>query len=148
MTVKSMTFTERGIMWLQKANVRVTRQRVALAELLVGDGLERHVCAESLYEEVARTEASVSLATIYNTLRTFCDAGLLTEIRVDSHKSYFDTRIDDHPHYYLEDEGVLIDAPIDAVKFAKIAPPPEGHEIYKIDVLIRLRGSEKPKNQG
>ena len=134
-----MTPKARGIDWLQSANVRLTRQRVALAEALVGDGKERHVCAEILHAAVSKTEASVSLATIYNTLRAFCDAGLLAEVRVDGQKSYFDTRLDDHPHYYLEDDGQLYDAPSDAVVLAEVAEAPEGTEIAKVDVLIRLR---------
>ena len=68
--------------WLAKAGLRPTRQRMTLAHLLVGDGQHRHVTAESLFEAAARTSEKVSLATVYNTLRAFCDAGLLREITV------------------------------------------------------------------
>ena len=124
---------------MQSADVRITKQRVALAELLVGDGKERHVCAEDLVEAVNSHGTSVSLATIYNTLRSFCDAGLLREVQMDGQKSYFDTRVDDHPHYYIEEEGRLVDAPHDAVTNLELAPPPQGTAITKVDVLIRLR---------
>ena len=80
--------------------LRPTRQRLALAELLVGDGMNRHVTAESLYALSADAGEKVSLATVYNTLRAFCDAGLMNEVVVDGSKSYFDTRTDDHPHFY------------------------------------------------
>ncbi|MYA88119.1 MAG: transcriptional repressor, partial [Boseongicola sp. SB0662_bin_57] len=84
--------------WLGKAGLRPTRQRIALARLLVGDGQHRHVTAESLHSAARNAGEAVSLATVYNTLRAFCDAGLLQEITVDGTKSYFDTRTDDHPH--------------------------------------------------
>lgn len=140
--VEDMTATDRSLTWLNSASVRVTRQRVALAELLVGDGQERHVCAEDLHAQVNTDGASVSLATVYNTLRTFSDAGLLREVRVDGQKSYFDTRLDDHPHYFFEDDGTLCDAPVDAVKIADVKDAPEGMEIAKVDILIRLRSKE------
>lgn len=77
----------RALAWLNRADLRPTRQRLALADLLVGDGKDRHVCAESLFES-ARAQMPISLATVYNTLRLFCDAGLLQEITVDGQKSY------------------------------------------------------------
>lgn len=128
-----------GLAWLKTADVRPTKQRVALAALLVGDGQDRHVCAESLFEAASTKEASVSLATVYNTLRTFCDAGLLNEITVDGQKSYFDTRTDQHPHYYWEAENKLTDAPKSVVKVDQLADAPEGTEIARIDVVVRLR---------
>ncbi len=131
--------SERGIKWLTDAGLRPTRQRVALAGLLVGDGQNRHVTAEWLFEAAQGADESVSLATVYNTLRAFCDAGLMREITVDGHKSYFDTRMDDHPHYYWEDDGRLTDAPASDLKFARLPQAPAGAEISKVDVVIRLR---------
>jgi Fur family iron response transcriptional regulator len=131
--------TSRSTAWLGKAGLRPTRQRLMLAALLVGDGQNRHVTAESLYALAARTGEGVSLATVYNTLRAFCDAGLMNEVVVDGSKSYFDTRIDDHPHYYWEDTGALTDAPAEDLRLAQLPPPPEGTEIARVDVVIRLR---------
>ncbi len=125
----------RATAWLAGAGLRPTRQRLVLAELLVGDGLNRHVTAESLH---AASEA-VSLATVYNTLRAFCQAGLMIEVTVDGTRSYFDTRTDDHPHYYWEEDGRITDAPVDAVRIESLPVPPEGTEISKVDVVIRLR---------
>ncbi|MGI9355933.1 MAG: iron response transcriptional regulator IrrA, partial [Rhizobiaceae bacterium] len=99
--------------WLETAGLRPTRQRVALAALLVGDGNDRHVTAESLHASSQGSEESVSLATVYNTLRAFCDAGILRGVTVDGSKSYFDTRTDDHPHFFWENEATLTDAPAD-----------------------------------
>ena len=129
----------RGAEWLRGAGVRPTRQRVALAALLVGDGQDRHVTAESLHASSLSTGEAVSLATVYNTLRAFCDAGLMQEVMVDGSKSYFDTRPDDHPHFFWEDEGRLTDAPADQLEIRRLPEAPADAEISKVDVVIRLR---------
>lgn len=131
--------TQRAAEWLARADLRPTRQRMALAEALVGDGQHRHVTAESLYAITSDRGESVSLATVYNTLRAFCDAGLLSEITVDGTKSYFDTNTHDHPHFYWEDSGRLIDAPADQLQIARLPQAPDGTEIASVDVIIRLR---------
>ncbi|MEL0436768.1 iron response transcriptional regulator IrrA [Phycobacter sp. K97] len=125
--------------WLGRAGLRPTRQRVALAELLVGDGNHRHVTAESLFEAAKDRGDAVSLATVYNTLRAFCDAGVLQEITVDGSKSYFDTNTHDHPHYYWEQDGRVTDAPSDQLVIQSLPDAPEGMEIASVDVVIRLR---------
>ncbi|MCK0149797.1 transcriptional repressor [Marivita sp. S6314] len=130
---------ERGTSWLSSGGVRPTRQRVALASLLVGDGKNRHVTAESLFAAVKDTGEQVSLATVYNTLRTFCDAGLMQEVTVDGARSYFDTNTHDHPHFFWEDEGRLTDAPADQLEIARIPSPPDGAEISSVNVVIKLR---------
>ena len=130
---------QRGLAWLAGGDMRPTRQRVTLAALLVGDGKDRHFTAESLFDAVRGNGDTVSLATVYNTLRAFCDAGLIREITVDGAKSYFDTRIDDHPHFFWEDTGHLTDAPANELEIAAIPRAPEGAEVAKVDVVIRLR---------
>ena len=130
---------EPGTLWLARASLRPTRQRLALASLLVGDGENRHVTAESLHASAMAMGEPVSLATVYNTLRTFCAAGLLQEVVVDGSKSYFDTRMDNHPHYYWEDSAALTDAPSDQMQIARLPPAPEGTTISRVDVVIRLR---------
>lgn len=129
----------RGCDWLADAGLRPTRQRMALAGLLVGDGRNRHVTAESLHAASREAGEPVSLATVYNTLRAFCDAGLMREITVDGSKSYFDTRIDDHPHFYWEDSGRLTDAPASDLEIARLPEAPDGAEVASVDVVIRLR---------
>ncbi|MFW8594267.1 iron response transcriptional regulator IrrA [Cribrihabitans neustonicus] len=125
--------------WLTEAGLRPTRQRVALAELLVGDGKHRHITAESLFEAAKAKGAAVSLATVYNTLRAFCDAGVLQEIPLDGSKSYFDTNTHDHPHFFWEDENRVSDAPAQDLVIHKLPEAPEGMEIASVDVVIRLR---------
>ncbi|WP_434288916.1 iron response transcriptional regulator IrrA [Celeribacter sp. SCSIO 80788] len=139
-----MTQTEniesrRGAAWLATAGVRPTRQRIALATLLVGDGHDRHVTAESLFDAARDAGEKVSLATVYNTLRAFCQAGLMQEVTVDGSRSYFDTNMDEHPHFFWEDKGELTDAPSHELKIERLPSPPEGMEIASVDVVIRLR---------
>lgn len=134
-----MTSTDRSAEWLKTGGLRPTRQRLALAELLVGDGMNRHVTAESLYALSSEAGEKVSLATVYNTLRAFCDAGLMNEVVVDGSKSYFDTRTDDHPHFYWEDSHSLTDAPAEELEIASLPQVPEGMAVARVDVVIRLR---------
>lgn len=130
---------EIGSEWLSGASLRPTRQRVTLAALLIGDGQHRHVTAESLFDAAKAQGEAVSLATVYNTLRTFCDAGLMQEVTVDGSKSYFDTNTHDHPHFYWEDEAKLTDAPSDQLVISQLPDAPDGAEIASVDVVIRLR---------
>ena len=109
---------QRCAAWLAKGDLRPTRQRMTLASLLVGDGENRHVTAESLFASAADMGEKVSLATVYNTLRAFCDAGLMNEVTVDGSRGYFDTRMDDHPHFYWEDTQQLTDAPAEELKIS------------------------------
>lgn len=128
-----------GSRWLARAGLRPTRQRLSLAALLVGDGSDRHVTAEGLFTAARDSGEGVSLATVYNTLRAFCDAGLLNEITVDGSRCYFDTCVTDHPHYFWEDTQELTDAPSEELSIDRLPAAPEGTEIARVDVVIRLR---------
>ena len=130
---------KKGTAWLARAQVRPTRQRLSLAALLIGDGQDRHVTAEGLFLAAKSSGEAVSLATVYNTLRAFCEAGLVNEITVDATRSYFDTCTEDHPHYFWEDTQELTDAPSREVEFSRLPEPPDGAEIARVDVVIRLR---------
>lgn len=139
LTNDSTSKRERGAVWLATAGLRPTRQRLSLAMLLVGDGNNRHVTAESLYDAARGAGERVSLATVYNTLRAFCEAGLMNEITVDGSKSHFDTRTDDHPHFYWEDENRLSDAPAEDLRITRLPKAPDGTVVSQVDVVIRLR---------
>ncbi|WP_407048623.1 iron response transcriptional regulator IrrA [Methyloraptor flagellatus] len=123
---------------LRRAGLRPTRQRIALAALLYNRG-HRHVSAEALFEEAVLAKVPVSLATIYNTLHQFTEAGLLRELAVDGAKSYFDTNVSDHHHFFVEGENAMMDIPADAVAIDLLPTPPEGMEIVRVDVLVRVR---------
>ena len=122
---------------LRAAGLRPTRQRCSLAMLLFGRG-DRHVSAETLHEEAVGAGVRVSLATIYNTLHQFQQSGLLRELAVDGQRSYFDTNISNHNHFYIEDRGELIDIPGDSVRVDGLPQAPEGMRISHIDVVVRL----------
>jgi Fur family iron response transcriptional regulator len=130
---------DRVTSWLARGNLRPTRQRLILAQLLVGDGENRHVTAESLHALSATCGERVSLATVYNTLRAFCTVGLMNEVVVDGARSYFDTRIDDHPHFYWEDTHDLTDAPTDQIQITGLPAAPLGMQVTRVDVVIRLK---------
>lgn len=138
MTMKTIA-QERGQKWLACGGLRPTRQRLSLATLLVGDGTNRHVTAESLYASALEAGERVSLATVYNTLRAFCEAGIMHEITVDAARSYFDTRMDDHPHFFWEGENRISDAPAEELELARVPKAPAGAEVTRVDVVIRVR---------
>lgn len=123
---------------LRQSGLRPTRQRMALAEILFAHG-NRHISAESLHDEAVTRRVPVSLATIYNTLHQFTEAGLLREVAVDGSKTYFDTNTNDHHHFFVEDDNVVMDIPQGQMGVGRVPEPPEGYEISRIDVVVRLR---------
>lgn len=124
---------------LRAARLRPTQQRLALARLLF-DGHDRHVTAELLHGEALAAGASLSLATVYNTLNQFTQAGLLRQVIVDGARIHFDTNTGDHHHFYLEGEDRLIDIPGRDVRIDGLPKAPVGTEIQRVDVVVRLKG--------
>lgn len=122
---------------LREVGLRPTRQRLALGWLLFAKG-GRHLTAEVLHEDALKARFPVSLATVYNTLNQFTEAGLLREVAVDGSKTYFDTNASDHHHFYVEGDSQLLDIP-DALSLDKMPAPPEGFEVARVDVVVRLR---------
>jgi Fur family iron response transcriptional regulator len=123
---------------LRQSGLRPTRQRVALAELLYAKG-NRHISAEGLHEEALTRNVPVSLATVYNTLHQFTESGLLREVAVDGSKTYFDTNVDDHHHFFVEDDNAVMDIPHGQLGVGRVPEAPEGFEITRVDVVVRLR---------
>ena len=123
---------------LRAAGLRPTRQRLALARLLF-DGGDCHVTAEYLHGQAQVRSIRVSLATVYNTLHQFTAAGLLREVVVEPGRSYFDTNVSDHHHFFCESTGHLQDIPGELVMVGQLPQPPEGAEIRRVDVIIRIR---------
>lgn len=123
---------------LREAGLRPTRQRIALAEILFSSG-NRHVSAEQLHEEALTARVPVSLATVYNTLHQFTEASLLREVAVDGSKTYFDTNTSDHHHFFIESENTVIDIPGDGLMVDNLPMAPEGMEIVRVDVIVRVR---------
>jgi Fur family iron response transcriptional regulator len=123
---------------LRSVGLRPTRQRMALGWLLFARG-DRHLTAEMLYEEASRAKVPVSLATVYNTLHQFTQVGLLRQVAVDGSKTYFDTNVSEHHHFFVEGESALLDIPGAEVIVGRTPVPPEGYEIARVDVVVRLR---------
>ncbi len=128
---------------LRHAGLRPTRQRVGLGWLLFARG-DRHVTAEMLYEEANRSRVPVSLATVYNTLHQFKEAGLLREVAVDGSRTYFDTNTGDHHHFYIENENQLRDIDGAHIEVGRLPDIPEGMEVSRVDVIVRLRRKIRP----
>jgi Fur family transcriptional regulator, iron response regulator len=129
---------------LQRAGLRPTRQRVKLAELLFSNG-DRHFTAEMLFSEAFHIGIHVSLATVYNTLNQLTEAGQLRRIGPDGSRAFFDTDTSVHPHFYLPDEGMLIDVPEPGIVCANMPQMPPGYELLRIDVIIQLRRTRVTK---
>src|SRR5215510_8259398 len=127
---------------LREVGLRPTRQRMALGWLLFAKG-GRHLTAEMLYEEASRAKIAVSLATIYNTLHQFTNAGLLREVTVNGSKTYFDTNVSDYHHFFIENEHNLVDIPDADAIVGKLPQVPEGYEISRVDVVVRLRPKKR-----
>jgi Fur family iron response transcriptional regulator len=123
---------------LRSVGLRPTRQRMALGWILFGKG-DRHLTAEMLYEEATKAKVPVSLATVYNTLHQFTEVGLLRQVAVDGSKSYFDTNVSEHHHFFVEGESNLFDIPGADVIVGKAPAAPSGYEVARIDVVVRLR---------
>jgi len=128
---------------LRAAKLRPTRQRLALARLLFEAG-DRHVTAEQLHGEALAASVPVSLATVYNTLHQFIEAGLLREVVVNSGRSYFDTNVTDHHHFFFEDTSRLLDIPGERISVSGLPTPPAGATVRRVDVIIRVGEEPAP----
>ena len=129
---------------LRDVGLRPTRQRMALGWILFAKG-DRHLTAEMLYEEATKAKVPVSLATVYNTLHQFTDAGLLRQVAVDGSKTYFDTNTTTHHHFFVEGENALVDIPGADEIVGQMPKAPDGYDIARIDVVVRLRRKDSRK---
>ena len=123
---------------LDKAKLRQTKQRTQLAKMLF-QAENRHFTAEQLYKEARTAGGTVSLATIYNTLHQFRTAGLLRQVIVEPGKVYFDTNTEPHHHFYIEDDGELLDVERSEIEISTLPEIPKDCAIQETDVIIRLR---------
>ncbi len=123
---------------LRQAGLRPTQQRLALADLLFGQG-DRHVCAEDLHAQAVKAKVPVSLATVYNTLNQFKSAGLLRELAIEGDRSYFDTNTSNHFHFFDEEKHELLDIEASTVAVTGLPPIPTNKVIDRVDVIVRLK---------
>lgn len=106
------------------SGLRPTRQRVALADLIFAKG-DRHLTVEELHEEAVMAGVPVSLATVYNTLHQFTEAGMIRVLAVESAKTYFDTNVSDHHHFFVEGQNEVLDIPVSNIQIDNLPEPPE-----------------------
>lgn len=123
---------------LEQRGLRATRQRLGLAKLLFSKG-DRHITADALAAEAQAARMPASLATVYNVLNLFAEVGLVRGLAIEGSKTVFDTNTTDHCHFFYEDSGEITDIAAKGMKFADEFEAPDGYEISKVDVVVRLR---------
>jgi Fur family iron response transcriptional regulator len=126
---------------LRQAGLRPTRQRMLLGWLLFGKG-DRHISAEALFQESQAARAYLSIATVYNTLNQFSDAGLLRKVATVGERTVFDTNTGDHHHFLVEHEGMVFDIPDESIALAGLPKAPPGYRVVGVDVVVRIEKVE------
>ena len=125
---------------LRTSGLRPTKQRILLAQNLFIRNKTFHFTVEKLEKEINKKgNEKVSLATIYNTVEAFTKAGYLKEILTSKNKSYYDTNIKSHHHFYDSDSKKLTDIDYQEVIMKKIPNPPKGKKIKDLEVVISLQ---------
>ena len=125
---------------LRSSGLRPTKQRILLAKKLFERDKTFHFTVETLNQEVNKNGPSkISLATIYNTVEAFTKAGHIKEILTSKSKSYYDTNIKSHHHFYDEVTKELTDINYNQVKLSKVPTPPKGKKIKNLEVVIRIQ---------
>lgn len=132
---------------LRRAGLRPTRQRVVLARLLFSKG-HRHITASALHDEAVKARIPMSLATVYNTLNHFTEAGLLRRIGINATIAFFDTNPSRHHHFFIEGEQALVDIPADHVVIGRLPPIPADFEVGGVEVIVRLRRAPARPTRG
>ena len=125
---------------LRSSNLRPTKQRLKICQFLFDREKTFHFTVETLNKKINKNRATkVSLATIYNTVEAFTSAGYLKEILTSKNKSYYDTNIKSHHHFYDEGSKELTDIHYSQIKLSKIPIPPRGKKIKNLEVVIRIQ---------
>ena len=125
---------------LRSSNLRPTKQRLKICQFLFDREKTFHFTVETLNKKINKNGATkVSLATIYNTVEAFTSAGYLKEILTSKNKSYYDTNIKSHHHFYDEGSKELTDINYSQVKLSKVPIPPKGKKIKSLEVVIRIQ---------
>ena len=125
---------------LRSSGLRPTQQRVLIAKSLFDSDKTFHFTVETLNKKINKNGVTkISLATIYNTVEAFTSAGYLKEILTSKNKSYYDTNIKSHHHFYDEGSKELTDIRYSQIRLSKIPTPPKGKKIKNLEVVIRIQ---------
>ncbi len=122
---------------LEEAGIIPTRQRLQIARVILNR--PQHLAADQLLTQVNAEGGNVSKATVYNTLSLFARRGVLREVVVDSSRTFYDSNTESHHHVYDEDSGTLTDVYADCLQADALPELPEGTELSRVDVVIRVR---------
>ena len=125
---------------LRSSRLRPTKQRVEIAKFLFEREKTFHFTVESLNKLLIKKSTSkIALATIYNTVHAFKAAGHLSEVEVRGNKTYFDTNVSNHHHFYDSETAELIDIDANDIIIQKIPKAPNGKKIKNVEVFINLK---------
>jgi Fur family iron response transcriptional regulator len=132
---------------LRISGLRPTKQRLRICEVLFNNEKTFHFTINDLSKIITeKLNEKISLATVYNTVHAFKKKGYLKEISINSHKSYFDTNISAHHHFYDEDSNELIDCETNDIDPINIKKNITGKKINSIEVLIRVASDNQNQN--
>ena len=137
---KTANSIQEMVVRLRRHGLRPTRQRIRLASLLL-DGKDRHVSPEDVYEQLKCGADKLSRGTVYNTLRQFCDAGLLSEVHGGGDTLVYDTNLHEHHHFLNVDTGELTDIHTGSVHMGQLPALPDGYVLDAVELTIRIRKS-------
>ena len=132
---------------LRDSGLRPTRQRLKICEVLFSNEKTFHFTINDLTKIIEdKLSEKISLATVYNTIHAFKKKGYLKEISINSDKSYFDTNITNHQHFFDEDKSELIDCGVDEIDSVNVKKNITGKKIKSIEVLIRVASDNQNQN--
>ena len=132
---------------LRNSGLRPTKQRLRICEVLFNTEKTFHFTINGLSKIISeKINQKISLATVYNTVHAFKDKGYLKEISINSDKSYFDTNITNHHHFFDEDKNELIDCNNDDIEEIKIKKNITGKRIQSVEVLIKVASDNQNQN--
>ena len=125
---------------LRNSGLRPTKQRLQICEVLFDTEKTFHFTINELDQKIKKQKNNkISLATIYNTVHAFKNSGHLSEVEVRGNKTYFDTNVSNHHHFYDSETSELIDIAASEVVIQKIPKAPNGKKIKNIEVFINLK---------
>ena len=132
---------------LRSSGLRPTKQRLKICELLFKRERTFHFTINDLAKNISdQLNEKISLATVYNTVHAFKNKGYLKEISINSDKSYFDTNISNHHHFFDEDTNELIDCNDDVIEKVNIKKNLTGKKINSVEVLVKVASDNQNQN--
>ena len=133
--LKNSEFTDK----LRSSGLRPTKQRLKICEVLFNRDKTFHFTINDLAKIISeKLNQKISLATVYNTVHAFKNKGYLKEISINSDKSYFDTNITNHHHFFDDDTNQLIDCSNEDIETINIKKNITGKKINSVEVLIKV----------